>query len=81
VSLNRDGDFDRAREALQATARKIRGYAGDDPVLLGIVDALTREAEQFHGVMEERTRKAYYARSNYEMRSRDLQGKALRRMG
>jgi Mg-chelatase subunit ChlD len=81
VSLNRDGDFDRAREALQATARKIRGYAGDDAVLRGIVDALMRESEQFHRVMEERLRKEHYAMSSHHLRSRDIQGKALRRMG
>ncbi len=52
VALNRDGDFDRAREALRSTARKIRGYAGDDQVLLGIVDELMRESEQFHRVMD-----------------------------
>jgi Mg-chelatase subunit ChlD len=80
VSLNRDGDFDRAREALQATARKIRGYAGEDPVLRGIVDALMAESEQFHRVMEERTLKERYAMSSHHLRSRDVQGKALRRM-
>ena len=33
VRRNRDGDYDGAREALRATARKIRGYAGEDPEL------------------------------------------------
>jgi len=79
VTLNRDGEFDRAREALRSTARKIGGYAGDDQVLLGIVDELMRESEQFHRVMEERLRKVHYAQSSHAMRSRDWQGKALRR--
>jgi Ca-activated chloride channel homolog len=80
VSLNRGGDFDGARDALQATARKIRGYAGDDVVLQGIVEALMQESEQFHRVMAERARKEHYARSSHAMRSRDAQGKALRQM-
>ena len=79
VALNRDGDFDRAREALRSTARKIRGYAAGDEVLLGIVDELMRESEQFHRVMEERLRKEHFARSNHAMRSRDWEGRALRR--
>jgi hypothetical protein len=40
-----------------------------------------QESEQFHRVMPERLRKEHFARSQYEMRSRDAQGKAVRRMG
>jgi hypothetical protein len=48
--------------------------------LRGIVDALMAESEQFHRVMEERVRKERYAMSSHHLRSRDVQGKALRRM-
>lgn len=80
VVLNRDGDYDRARDALRATARKIRGYAGKDPVLRRIVDELSAESEQFYRVMAERTRKQHYAMSSHRLRSRDIEGKAQRRM-
>lgn len=79
VRLNRMGDYDGAREALRATARKIRHYAGDDPELQRIVSELRAESERFHHVMEERVRKEHYAMSGYALRSRDLEGKALRR--
>ncbi len=79
VALNRDGDFDRARDALRSTARKIGAYAGDDSVLQGIVEGLMRESETFHRVMNERVRKEHYAMSSHALRSRDIEGKALRR--
>jgi hypothetical protein len=79
VRLNRAGDFDRAREVLRATARRIGGYAGDDPELHRIMSQLRAESEQFHRAMSERTRKVHYAHSQWEMRSRDIEGKALRR--
>ena len=79
VQRNRDGDYDGAREALRATARKIRGYAGKDPELHRIMRELMDESERFHGVMQERSLKEHYAMSARYMRSRDVEGKALRR--
>ena len=40
-----------------------------------------RESEAFHRVMNERVRKEHYAVSSRALRSRDIEGKALRRMG
>ena len=53
VRLNRMGDYDGAREALRSTARRIRGYAGDDPELHRIMSELRTESEQFHRAMPE----------------------------
>ncbi len=78
VRRNRDGDYDGAREALRATARKIRGYAGKDPELHRIMRELQEEAERFHQVMPERMRKVHYAASSHALRSRDVEGKARR---
>jgi hypothetical protein len=76
VALNRHGDLDGARDALRSTARKIGGYAGDDPELHRIMDDLKRESEEFHRAMPERMRKQHYAMSSHAMRSRDVEGKA-----
>ena len=78
VKLNRMGDFDGAREALRSTARRIRGYAGNDPELHRIMSELRAESEQFHRAMPERSRKQHYAMSRHHMRSRDVEGKARR---
>ena len=78
VRLNRAGDYDGAREVLRSTARRIRGYAGDDPELQRIMSELRTESEQFHRAMPERMRKQHYASSRQHMRSRDVEGKAKR---
>ena len=78
VRLNRAGDYDAAREALRATARRIRGYAANDPELHRIMSQLRAESEQFHRAMPERMRKQHYAMSRQHMRSRDLEGRAKR---
>ena len=80
MHLNRVGDFDGARNALRSTARRIRGYAGNDPVLHRIMRGLMTESEQFHRVMPERMRKEHYAMSSHRLRSRDIEGKALKGM-
>jgi Ca-activated chloride channel family protein len=78
VELNRRGDYLAASDALKATARKIRGYAGGDPELGAIISALLQEAEAFGQVMFEPQRKAVFASNAYALRSRDIQGKARR---
>ena len=78
VGLNRQGDYDGARKALEATARKIRGYAGKDPELRSIMDGLHSEAERFSRVMAERSRKEAFATAHYDLQSRTMSGQALR---
>jgi Ca-activated chloride channel family protein len=78
VELNRRGDYAAASDALKATARKIRDYAGGDPELGSVVNGLLQEAEAFGQVMFEPQRKALFASNAYALRSRDLQGRARR---
>lgn len=42
ATLNRLGNYDAARQLVQAVARRIREYAGHDPELLAVIDELTR---------------------------------------
>ena len=76
VRLNRAGDYLAARRALEATAKRIRAYAGHDPELRAIVNELMREVEQFQQPMPERSLKDAYASSSYAMQSRAADGKA-----
>ena len=78
VRLNRQGDYDRARHVLRATARRIRRYAGNDPELHRLMSELQAESERFHRAMPERMRKRHYAMSSHRMRSRDFEGKAMK---
>ena len=78
VELNRRGDYRGARKALEATAMKIRTYAGRDPELRAIADELQGEAGEFERVMSKRAHKEAYARSHYAMQSRLADGSARR---
>ena len=44
---NRAGNYERARHVLTATALRIRSYAGNDPELNGVADALLSEVEHY----------------------------------
>ena len=79
VGRNRGGDFIHARWALTATAERIRSYADGDPELLGLVRVLESEAPTFAAPMSEPGRKnAHYASAN-ALRSRDAQGRSVKR--
>jgi len=78
VGRNRHGDFEGARRIIEATARRIRGYAGRDPELRGIVDELERQLQEFAAPMMEIDRKVMYASSSYQMRSRMADGTAMK---
>ena len=79
VGRNRGGDFIQARWALTSTAERIRSYADDDPELLGLVRALESDAPTFAAPMSEPGRKnAHYASANL-LRSRDMQGRSVKR--
>jgi Ca-activated chloride channel homolog len=79
VALNRAGDFAGASRLLRAVARRIRGYAGDDPRLLELAGALEREADvDYSAPMAEPLRKARYSASYQVMASRDALGRARR---
>lgn len=79
VRLNRIGEYAAARATLEATARRIASYAGDDVELRRTTDELLRETETFVREMPERYRKERFAASAYALQSRDASGAATRR--
>ena len=79
VERNRAGDYDGARRVLDATARRIRAYAGADAVLRGVIDDLATERVVFAAPMAEpRLKEAHFASANM-LRSRDATGRAVKR--
>jgi len=81
VGRNRSGDYDGARHAVEATARRIRGYAGRDAELRAILAELEAAIAELAVPMMEMERKVMYARSSYLMNSRMADGKARRDPG
>jgi len=79
VGRNRNGDFAGAKDVLESTAKRIRGYANGDPELRQLVDSMILEEERFSAPMAEPARKsAHYAAANL-LHSRDPQGRSVRR--
>ncbi len=78
VGRNRHGDYDGARHLVEATARRIRGYAGRDPELRTIIGELQGELQELVSPMMEMDRKVMYAQSAYAMNSRMADGKATK---
>jgi Ca-activated chloride channel homolog len=78
VALNQRGGWNEARELLRSVAKRVRGYAGDDPVLLGIVAELERESEAWAHARPVMEQKLAYAAAEYSLRSRAPQGAAMR---
>ena len=79
VQRNRMGDYEGAQRVLDATARRIRGYAGHDPEMRSLVDALARDQVAFAAPMAERSLKqTHYASANM-LRSRDASGRSVKR--
>ncbi len=78
VGRNRHGDYVGARQVVEATAKRIRKYAGRDPEMRAILAELDREAGEFDAPMMEMNRKVAYAQSSYAMYSRMADGKAMK---
>ena len=79
VQLNRAGDYIGAQHLLEATARRIRGYAGRDHGLRELVDELVQEEVVFAAPMAEASRKGLHYRSANMLRSRDAMGHSVKR--
>ena len=78
IGRNRSGDYQGAREALRGVSRRIRDYAGRDPVLREIVGELDLESDQMAAPMAEMSRKqAFFASANLA-RMRTYDGKATK---
>jgi hypothetical protein len=76
VRLNRAGDYRAARAVLDATGRRIRGYAGRNLKLREVVGELESEGERFSAPMPAMALKdAHFASANLA-RSRDSFGRS-----
>lgn len=79
VALNRLGDYRAAREAVSSTARRIRGYAGRDPILRSTLAKLEDELPAYAAMMPEGSRKQIHFASHNMARMRQMDGTATRR--
>jgi hypothetical protein len=79
VSRNRAGDYIHARRAVEATASRIRKYAGRDPEMRALVSELETEAQQFAAPMAPAMLKEAHFAAAGSARSRDASGRSLRR--
>ncbi|MGH2408201.1 MAG: vWA domain-containing protein [Candidatus Limnocylindrales bacterium] len=78
VQLNRAGDYEGARLAMAATAKRIKGYAGNDVELKKFALDLSTEGQEMAAPMPEPSRKVMFASSSYVLRSRSLSGEAVK---
>ena len=79
IRLNRNGDYDGARRTLEATRARIAGYAGDDAEIGALMGTLAEERVVYAAAMPEMARKqAHFASANM-LRSRDMQGRSVKR--
>ena len=76
VRLNRAGQFDAARRALNGVAGRVRDYAGSDPALRAVLAELQTDAAAYAAPMMEMERKTRHFASSNVARSRDAQGKS-----
>ena len=76
--MNRAGDYQAAKRAVEATAKRIRRYAGHDPELRAVVAGLESEVDRFEAPMAPAALQVAYAGASYALRSRAFDGKALK---
>ena len=79
LELNRAGRFDEAQKRLEATARRIAQYAGNDPELLEIIAGLTERHVMYRRAMSPLERKAEHYASLHVAQMRTEDGRARRR--
>jgi Ca-activated chloride channel family protein len=79
VRLNRQGDFAGAERMLNAVADRIARYAGDNPVLVSLIEALRAEATEHARPMTEVRSKRQWQKSSSELRGKDAEGTSKRR--
>jgi Ca-activated chloride channel family protein len=79
--LNKATDYEAARQALAAVARRIRDYAGRDAELRGIIAELERDAESLSAPMAPVALKQMHFASYASARMRMPSGAAMRAKG
>ena len=77
--LNRDGDLAGARRLLAGVARKIQGYAGNDPRLQRLARDLELDAVEYEESLTAMELKMRYMASASSLKGRDASGASLRR--
>lgn len=75
---NRSGDYQGARQVLEATARRILSYAGNDPELNRLASELLRERERFGAMMDAMALKEQHFAAYSRVRDRDAAGRSRR---
>lgn len=78
TELNRIGQYDRARDVLERTARRIRSYAGGDPVMDQIAASLLEEMHVFGFAMDAVALKQQSYVAYSASRGRDPRGRSRR---
>jgi hypothetical protein len=78
LELNRAGDYREARAILEKVARRIDGYAGEDPDLKAVAEGLRAEGADYGHVMDQRVMKQRYFNSYSISKNRMPDGKARR---
>ena len=79
VRLNREGRYEDARHALEGVRKRIRAYAGSDPMLRGLDGELAEQEVAYAAPMPELARKQAYFAASISMRTRGADGKSQRR--
>ncbi|MCL4821793.1 MAG: VWA domain-containing protein [Vicinamibacteria bacterium] len=80
LEANRAGRFAEARRLLEATARRIERYAGNDPELQALVQALRADATEHSVEMEMMRRKELHFRHYSSSKDRDMAMGSARRI-
>ena len=78
TEANRDQRYDDARRVLEATARRILGYAGSDARLRDMADELAHAVHEYGMPMAVMARKASLYAANSALKGRDELGRARR---
>jgi hypothetical protein len=79
TEANREGDFNRAQIILEATARRIMTYAGDDASLQSIAMELKQDHLEFGAAMHSQRIKEHFQAALVLQHGRDRLGKAHRK--
>lgn len=81
LALNRDGAFDKARERLRRTRKRIEQYVMEDAVLDSLVGELQSTEAQYAVDLDPMARKAAYFAASATVKERTHRGAARKRAG
>jgi Ca-activated chloride channel family protein len=76
TEANREGRYDRARRIVEETARRIRGYAGNDPELRRLAQDVLETVREYVAPMSMMEMKASYYAASAPLKGRHRSGRA-----